>query len=121
MAAYRLLLKKIWTEAEISAVDISGDALSLALENAEVNDVEINFFLDDILKYNESKYLDEYDIIVSNPPYVLESEKTVLHKNVIENEPHEALFVDDTDALIFYKTITLFAIRKTEKRRPAIL
>ena len=78
-------------------------ALGVAFQNAELNKVEVSFFLLDIF---EDIPLDQkYDIIVSNPPYVLESEKMVMDENVLNYEPHLALFVPDDNALIFYKRI----------------
>ncbi len=101
-------LKKHLPETEIFALDISEKALHIARENAKINQTQIYFFNDDILNPQENKYTD-YDIIVSNPPYVREKEKTLMQKNVLENEPHLALFVKDDDALIFYRAIINFA------------
>ena len=64
---------------------------------------------DDILHFDKGKYMDEYDCIVSNPPYITLAEKAQMHVNVLENEPHLALFTAENDALIFYKAIVNFA------------
>lgn len=100
-------LAKNLENAKLSAIDVSTEALKIAAINAHRNSVEINFIEKDILKTND---LDKtYDIIVSNPPYVRELEKQEMQKNVLEYEPHLALFVEDEDALIFYLKITQLA------------
>ncbi len=105
-------LKQQLPNATILAIDVSKEALITAKENAKLNSIEIDFFEVDILKANN---LDEIlkqvqndvklDIIVSNPPYVRELEKAEIKNNVLENEPHLALFVDDNNPLIFYDKI----------------
>jgi len=93
--------------AKISAVDISEKALAIATDNAKCNNVHISFSLKDILA---TEFLDEkLDVIVSNPPYVRELEKKEMHRNVLENEPHLALYVSDEDPLIFYRKIGMLA------------
>jgi release factor glutamine methyltransferase len=100
-------LKKQLPFAKISAIDISKEALSVARKNAVLNNVDIHFILQDILKADA---LDEhYDIIISNPPYVRELEKKELKNNVLKNEPHVALFVKDDNPLIFYDKIAELA------------
>ncbi len=100
-------LKKQLPFAEISAIDISNDALSVAKKNAVLNNVDIHFILQDILK---TVALDQhYDIIISNPPYVRELEKKELKNNVLKNEPHVALFVENDNPLIFYDKIAELA------------
>jgi release factor glutamine methyltransferase len=100
-------LKKNLENSKVFANDISEKALATAKINAKNNNVEIEFFQQDILN---SKYLPQkFDIIVSNPPYVRNLEKHEIQKNVLDNEPHLALFVDDDDALIFYKKIAILA------------
>ena len=96
-----LAIKNAWPLATISACDISSEALEVATINMEKLDLEVAFFQLDVLK----EQIDRYDIIVSNPPYIAESEKSDMHKNVLENEPHLALFVEDEDPLLFYKRI----------------
>ena len=89
------------------ALDISSDALSIAKENAKNNTVNIHFIEHDI--FNDIDLKNSFDLIVSNPPYVLESEKTLMNNNVLDYEPHLALFVSDKDALIYYKRIIDFS------------
>ena len=93
-------LAKHLPNANISAIDVSKEALLIAKENATSNNVVINFIEQDILLAKDLSK--EYDIIVSNPPYVRELEKVEIKNNVLENEPHLALFVDDNDPLLFY-------------------
>ena len=94
------------TNAKITAIDVSEDALQVAKENARINEVEINFLQQDIL---QTTSLPKVDVIVSNPPYVLESEKENMKANVLEYEPNLSLFVADNDPLIFYKKIGVLA------------
>ena len=89
--------------AEVDGVDISGKAIQIAKENAENLKVNVKFQEKDV--FTLSLPDDEYDIIVSNPPYVDESEKTSMEQNVLEYEPPEALFVTDDNPLVFYKRI----------------
>lgn len=103
-----LALKNCIRKSKISAVDISEKALNVARQNAKIHNLEIQFYLTDILKWE--KYLWEfYDVIVSNPPYVRELEKKEMLPNVLEFEPENALFVSNQDPLIFYRRITEFA------------
>ena len=94
------------TNAKITAIDVSEYALQVAKENARINEVEINFLQQDIL---QTTSLPKVDVIVSNPPYVLESEKEKMQANVLEYEPNLSLFVADNDPLIFYKKIGALA------------
>jgi release factor glutamine methyltransferase len=100
-----IALKKELKDVEVTAMDISEEALKVARRNAGLHEAEISFIRKDILDAASLSELRGFDIIVSNPPYVLESEKAVMHKNVLEHEPHGALFVEDSDALKFYKAI----------------
>ncbi|WP_299220681.1 peptide chain release factor N(5)-glutamine methyltransferase [uncultured Aquimarina sp.] len=100
-------LAKNLPKADVYAIDVSEEALKIAKANAVHNNVEINFLREDILGLDELE--DVFDIIVSNPPYVRELEKQEIKPNVLENEPHVALFVSDQDPLIFYRTITALA------------
>jgi len=93
----------------VSSADISVEAIKIAKENALVNLVDINFFHRDILNWKKFNW-DNFDIIVSNPPYVTEAEKNKMDKNVLDHEPHTALFVSDHDPLIFYRAIAEFAL-----------
>lgn len=97
----------------ISAIDISKKALEVAIKNAEINQVSISFFEMDILKTNSLNSVSniQFDVIVSNPPYVRELEKSAMNKNVLENEPHQALFVSDENPLIFYEKIADLALQ----------
>ena len=104
-----IALKKEIPNADVSAIDVSEKALEMAHKNALDNQVEVNFILQDIL---ETESLDEkYDVIVSNPPYVRNLEKYEIKKNVLDYEPHLALFVDDSDALLFYRKIAQLALK----------
>lgn len=96
--------------ASVTATDLSSGALSVARENAGLNNVKIDFVTDDILNPVEILKI-KAAIIVSNPPYVRDSEKQFMHRNVIDHEPHEALFVTDSGPLIFYRAILLIAER----------
>jgi release factor glutamine methyltransferase len=110
-----IALKKEFPKLKIDALDVSQKALKIANENAKLNDVSIRFFQFDILDTELWKDLGNYDIIVSNPPYIPENEKTIVPQNVIDYEPHLALFVENKDPLLFYKKITEFAFLKLKK------
>lgn len=100
-------LAKNLKEAEVSAIDVSEKALGIAKENTAANDADVTFHRINIL---EAEALSEkYDIIVSNPPYVRHLEKAEIKPNVLEYEPHLALFVEDNDPLIFYRKIAVLA------------
>ncbi|MFA8301267.1 MAG: peptide chain release factor N(5)-glutamine methyltransferase [Hyphomicrobiales bacterium] len=101
-------LKKAFPNAEVSAIDKFDTPLKVASQNAIKLDADINIIKCDILNESDRNQLGQYDIIVSNPPYVKNSEKQLMHNNVLDYEPHEALFVDDNDPLIFYKEIGKF-------------
>jgi len=90
------------------ALDFKEKIINLAKENTALHQVKINFKTLDILEAKNSD-LQKYDIIISNPPYVLESEKTKMHQNVLDHEPASALYIPDVQALIFYKKITALA------------
>jgi release factor glutamine methyltransferase len=100
-----IALKKKYPAAEIFACDISEAALQIARHNSQANEAAVQFIQYDILNKNDWDKLPKVDIIVSNPPYIPEKDKGTMHKNVLNNEPHQALFVPDNDPLIFYKTI----------------
>lgn len=100
-------LAKNILNTQVFAIDVSAKALATAKKNAENNDVNVNFIERNILETTDLEQ--EFDIIVSNPPYVRNLEKVEINKNVLENEPHLALFVEDDDALIFYKKIAQLA------------
>ena len=92
-------------EAEVTAWDISEEALTIARENARLLGVNVTFEKVDILRVMERSPL---DLIVSNPPYICEKERTEMERNVLEHEPETALFVPDDDPLLFYRTIAQY-------------
>ena len=94
--------------AQVTAVDISEKALGVARRNAARNGVQVEFAVCDILSPG-ADIAGNFDVIMSNPPYVCRSERAGMHRNVLDYEPHEALFVDDTDPLVFYRAIARFA------------
>lgn len=110
-------IKKYFPKAEIYAMDISAKALNTAAENAELNQTDLNFIQDDILDPKNDQLLHtQFDVIISNPPYVTWSEKGQMMPNVLEHEPHTALFVPNDDPLIFYCAIADFAIQHLLER-----
>jgi release factor glutamine methyltransferase len=100
-------LAKNLPNAQVFAIDVSENALATAQKNAILNEVNVTFIQQNILETLDLGQ--EFDIIVSNPPYVRNLEKEEIKKNVLDHEPHLALFVEDNDALIFYKKITELA------------
>ena len=90
-------------QSKVTAWDISPDALAVATENSKANGCAVAFEEVDILAYKPTGEL--FDIIVSNPPYIKENEKAEMHSNVLDWEPHTALFVPNSDPLLFYRTI----------------
>ncbi len=110
-------LAKNLLNAQVFAIDVSEKALATAQKNAANNQVEVNFIKTDILKTDDLENLPtsnfqlptQFDIIVSNPPYVRNLEKDEIRKNVLDHEPHLALFVEDDQALIFYRKIAELA------------
>jgi release factor glutamine methyltransferase len=119
-------LKKNLAGANITAIDISAEALHTARQNAVINEVKVEFIEEDILKlgkYESAVSLKEentssldirhsmFDIIVSNPPYVTLDDKLLMHQNVTSFEPHSALFVPKDDPLIFYNAIASYALK----------
>lgn len=104
-----ITLKKALPTAQISAIDISNAALQVAQQNAARHETPINFQEIDILNPQQWQQLDTYQVIVSNPPYIPTAEKNLMRKNVLDFEPHLALFVANDDPLLFYRTIAQFA------------
>ena len=90
-------------QSKVTAWDISTDALAVATENSKANGCAVEFEEVNILAYEPTG--EQFDIIVSNPPYIKENEKNAMHSNVLDWEPHTALFVPDSDPLLFYHTI----------------
>lgn len=99
-------------ESNVTAWDISADALDVARENAKQLGANVNFVKQDALN---AKPEGEWDVIVSNPPYICEKEKKDMAVNVLEHEPHTALFVPDADPLLFYRAITRLAVQTLSK------
>jgi release factor glutamine methyltransferase len=104
-----LALQKRLPEAMIAGLDISGEALALAKENATRHRLPVRFLRADILDETTWTGLSGYDLIVSNPPYIIQREKKDMHERVLDYEPHLALFVPDEDPLLFYRKIARFA------------
>ena len=99
-------------ESNVTAWDISADALDVARENAQQLGANVSFVMQDALN---AKPEGEWDVIVSNPPYICEKEKKDMAVNVLEHEPHTALFVPDADPLLFYRAITRLAVQTLSK------
>lgn len=108
-----ITLKKNIPNSKVTGIDISEQALEVANTNALKNNVDVDFFNLDILSNNQK--LNTYNLIVSNPPYVLNSEAKQMDARVLEHEPHLALFVEDTDPIIFYKRIIDLCTRHLEE------
>ena len=102
-------LARMLPKATVYATDISEKALALATLNAKHNNVKVHFIHNDILNDYASLPPIRFDIIVSNPPYITEKEKALMHRNVLEHEPHLALFVPNEEPLRFYKAIAQLA------------
>ena len=102
-----IALAKNLPNAEVFAVDVSEKALATAEKNAIINEVNVTFLKKNILETDDLEQ--QFDLIVSNPPYVRELEKKEIKKNVLDYEPHLALFVADNDALVFYRKIAELA------------
>jgi release factor glutamine methyltransferase len=105
-------LKKNLPNFKVFAIDISADALQTAISNAKLNEVDIEFIEADILNLKSEIEIPKSEIIISNPPYVTLHDKTQMHNNVTDFEPHTALFVPANDPLIFYKAIADFAVAR---------
>ena len=105
-----IALKKAHPEWQVTGIDISPEAIEIARENARRNQVEVNFQVADIFDSRfsspDSRFMTPFDIVVSNPPYICESERTSMRANVLNYEPSSALFVPDSDPLRFYRRIT---------------
>lgn len=107
-----LALKKTMPKAEVWGCDISEEALNVARRNGSALDIRVDFqglnFLDEL----QQKLLPTVDVIVSNPPYIPLKDKEQMNANVVDHEPHTALFVPDNDPLIFYKALTAFGRKR---------
>lgn len=105
-----IALAKNISNSQVFALDVSQKALETAQKNAEINNMSINFVQSNILEVEDlGNILPQFDIIVSNPPYVRQLEKHQMQANVLDYEPHLALFVENDDALLFYRKITQLA------------
>ena len=107
--AIAVSLKKLLPQAEVTAIDVSAEALAIARRNAEANGAAIHFLQQDILMTDRLSQM--YDVIISNPPYVRFAEQAEMHPNVLNYEPHLALFVPDENPLLFYDKIAELAYR----------
>jgi release factor glutamine methyltransferase len=105
-----LALKKRLSRAEVTGCDVSEEALSVAKKNGETLGIEVNFMQVNFLDPAQGKSFPGFDIIISNPPYIAQSESASMHANVLEHEPSLALFVPDEDALVFYRSIAQFGL-----------
>ena len=104
-----IALAKHFVNAEVIGFDVSEEALQIAKENAESNDVRVTFVQDNVLN-PKSEFLNQpVDLVVSNPPYVCDSERAAMEVNVLDWEPEKALFVPDDDPLLFYRQILKLA------------
>ncbi len=103
-----LALKKHFTEAEVWGADLSQDALAVAGENGRENSLQVSWIKLDLLNPHTLEESLSFDLVVSNPPYVMDSEREMMASNVLDFEPEAALFVDDKDPLIFYRAIAAF-------------
>lgn len=104
-----LALGKLLQQPHLTAVDISENAIRTALGNANKSGISVDFKKINILDESEWNELGIYDLIISNPPYVRESEKSLMQANVLDYEPPGALFVPDNDPLLFYRAIARFS------------
>lgn len=111
-----IVLARNLTSCSIEALDISKKAINMAKTNARINNASVRFFQYDILKHETKKLKKNYDIIVSNPPYIRESEKSSLPGNVLYYEPQKALFVPDDDPLMFYRAIAKFGLKNLKDK-----
>lgn len=100
-----------WQDAQVEAVDISEDALETASSQSIEETVSVRFHKADVLKNPDSTIFPQrsFDVILSNPPYVMDSEKALMRTNVLDHEPHLALFVSDDDPLVFYRAVAHWA------------
>lgn len=95
-------------ESSVTGIDISEEAINIARQNAKLNEVSVSFLIGDIFNLDPSS-VEKANIIVSNPPYVRYSEKSLMRTNVLGFEPHTALFVPDDDPLLYYRSILKIA------------
>ena len=110
-----IAIKKLLPLVNVSAADISEDALQIAAQNAEEQRADLSFFKSDILNVNCWNNLPLVNCIISNPPYITEREAAYMDKNVLRFEPHLALFVPDNNPLVFYDAISSFGQQHLHK------
>ncbi len=104
-----IALAKQFSNAEVIAFDVSEEALQIAKENAESNGAKVTFVHDDVMNPTSDYFNQPVDLVVSNPPYVCDSERAAMEANVLDWEPEKALFVPDDDPLRFYRQILALA------------
>jgi release factor glutamine methyltransferase len=100
---------------QVFGLDNSKNALAVAKKNAKSLNADVQFIEDNILTIQQQETKQFFDVIVSNPPYILEQEQLTMSKNVLSFEPHEALFVDNNSPLIFYEAIANYALQYLKK------
>ncbi|MGN6212452.1 peptide chain release factor N(5)-glutamine methyltransferase [Parafilimonas sp.] len=110
-----ILIKKKLPLSNVYALEISKKSLEIATKNAVSNDAPVHFLEADILDFHPPATFPKFDIIVSNPPYITQSESSLMQPNVLQYEPHKALFVPDDDPLLFYKIIAGFALQHLKR------
>lgn len=111
-----IALAKRFLQAEVLAFDVSKKALETARRNAINNKVKVEFICDDVLRPQSLAWHQPVDLVISNPPYVCEREKVGMERNVLDYEPHTALFVPDDDPLLFYRQILNLAMPQLTPR-----
>lgn len=112
-ACIALALKKAYPTAVVSAIDLSEAAIELARENAQLNQLELQLMVLDIFAWQSTE---QFDLIVSNPPYIPHKEAALMQKNVLEHEPHMALFVSDQNPLLFYEQLVRLAVSNLQAK-----
>jgi release factor glutamine methyltransferase len=117
-----LALQKFFPAAKVFGTDISPAAIKTAESNAALNHLPVDFFISDLLASSETEILEllnispaQTDLIVSNPPYILRSEASSMSHNVLDYEPHIALFADGNDPLVFYRRIAALSLKLLRK------
>lgn len=110
-----ITLQKMFPKSKVMAIDIAPEALAVAIENNALHNTHVQFEMQDILAPHAGFMQAQWDIIISNPPYIMEDEKTAMHQNVLDFEPHLALFVTDGDPLQFYKAVAKYASQTLKK------
>jgi len=103
-----LAMKHFFPDAEVWGIDASTEALALAEENGKKNELAVKWLNMDLLNLHPDHELQSFDLVVSNPPYVMNSERKMMANHVLDYEPESALFVTDSDPLVFYRAIASF-------------